>query len=112
MSFDIQQYMDDESHVTFYTEYYAINALGLIARYKKQGLIKELPIAPTATVKYEGDFYGLLDSIRIPKRHHRILLLVNGLHSPSDYQGNINAIKVIDTDELDDLATLLSGREE
>ena len=112
MSFTLQQYSSDASSAIFYDEYYAINALGLLAQLKKDKAIKELAIKPSDTVKYQGDFYGLLDSIRVPKRHHRMLLELNSLHSSSDYKGDTNAILVIDTDELDSLATMLSNEED
>lgn len=58
-------------------------------------------IVPMDNEKYLGDFYGLLASLKIPPEHRWITMRLNDLHSPMDYTGNLQMIKVINADFLD-----------
>jgi hypothetical protein len=44
--------------------------------------------------KYEGDFYGLLNELRVPYKLHYITMRVNGLENSGDYKGDIPSIVV------------------
>jgi hypothetical protein len=58
-------------------------------------------IPPINTVKYRGDFYGLLQYMEIPEEHHWITMRLNGLHCPTDYAGDFDSILVPDRNQLE-----------
>lgn len=55
---------------------------------------KLLQIEPTDTVKYLGDFYGLLISLGIEHDLHWICLRMNGYTATDDYNGSLDLIRV------------------
>ena len=58
---------------------------------------------------WKGDFYGLLSEKEIPVQFHFPHLLVNGLSSSQDYNGDIKIIKLIDLQYLNGIYTNLMG---
>lgn len=47
-----------------------------------------VPVAPNITYKYEGDFYGLLTTLKIPMQYHWIILRMNDFSSPTEMSEN------------------------
>ena len=43
---------------------------------------------------YQGDFYGLLQHLKIDSQYHRFVLSFNGFKSPLDYTKNHLSIKI------------------
>lgn len=39
--------------------------------------------------KYHGDLFGLFDELGVNKKHHHVLMRVNGYHHSGDYDGKI-----------------------
>ena len=60
--------------------------------------------------KYHGDFYGLLDSLQIPKKFHYAVMLLNGLLSSSDYDMEQITILIPDTTELELIKSIYDTR--
>ncbi len=52
-------------------------------------------IAPYLSLKYKGDFYGLLLELKIDRIAHYASLRLNNLVNPFDYEGQENFIRVI-----------------
>ena len=44
--------------------------------------------------KFEGDFYGLLDDLRVDKEYHLITLRLNGYENTTDYKGDVSHILI------------------
>lgn len=51
-------------------------------------------IPPQLGYKYEGDFYGALTELNIPRYLHWTTMRVNGLYSPSDFDGEARVVMV------------------
>lgn len=51
--------------------------------------------------KYQGDFYGLLDHLQLPKKYHYIVMRVNSLLTSSDYTADQITIIIPDVSEID-----------
>lgn len=58
-------------------------------------------IEPINTIKYRGDFYGLLQFMNVPEEHHWICLRLNGLHCPTDYDGSFDSILIPDRNQIE-----------
>lgn len=50
---------------------------------------------------YKGDFYAVLWGFNIPAQYHRIIMRLNGYHSPTDYAGTAGAVLVPDISVID-----------
>ena len=59
---------------------------------------------------FQGDFYGLLASLRLPFEVHRVNTEFNNLLSPTDYKGEAGAIRVIHMNEMEKLAGVYKTR--
>jgi len=53
-------------------------------------------------MRAEGDFYGLLTEHNIPMDLHWVTMRINGLTSPTDYEGNLATVFIPD-------ASVISG---
>ncbi len=52
-------------------------------------------------VKYEGDFFGLLDYLNYGKQYFVTIMLFNGLSCPGDYKSTMTAIAIPDLNQVD-----------
>jgi hypothetical protein len=50
--------------------------------------------------KYEGDLYGLLNDLSVPKKYHYIVMRVNDYLSSADYKGDVRDLLIPDLDEV------------
>lgn len=57
-------------------------------------------IAPYLSLKYKGDFYGLLLELKIDRVAHYASLRINNLVNPFDYDGQENFIRVVNSGVL------------
>lgn len=63
-------------------------------------------ITPQLGYKYEGDFYGALTELGIPAYLHWTTMRLNGLRSPSDYNGDAVTVLVPARQSLQQLAAV------
>lgn len=68
-----------------------------------QGLNKTsfMSVTDGDAYRFEGDFYGLLGSLNIPKQYHILIMTFNGLRHPSEYNKHTLTIAVPPLDEID-----------
>lgn len=66
-----------ESHLTYFRNTEGLNVL---------------QVTPHQGLKFEGDFFGLLDDLLIDKKYHHIVMRVNDYASSADYKGDIDSI--------------------
>lgn len=60
-----------------------------------------IEISPINTIKYRGDFYGLLHSMSVPPEQHWITLRLNDLHAPTDYLGDFDTLLLPDKNQIE-----------
>lgn len=70
-----------------------------------------LPVSNLQKGKYEGDFFGLLDDLKIDKKYHYVVMRFNGLSSSADYVGTSDTILVPDYSVVDNLKNVYESRE-
>jgi hypothetical protein len=63
-------------------------------------------IQPHIGYKYEGDLYGALTECRVPQYLHWIIMRMNGLYSPSDFNGTGVSLMVPTIDTVQQLAAV------
>lgn len=70
---------------------------------RNNGAIQQLPVNVQDGNMWSGDYYGLLTYLNIPLEMHYITLRVNGMTSPTDYDGSVLQILLPDSDVTDAL---------
>lgn len=73
---------------------------------------KLLPVTEQQGYKYEGDFYGLLDDLKIDKKYHLIVLRVNDLLSSADYKGDLSHVVLPSLSQVELLKSIYQTSEE
>lgn len=66
--------------------------------------IKTIP--PAIAYKFQGDFYGLMDYLSVPKEYHYILMRYNGFLHAGDYDGLNIEVKIPDMKMISKLKSL------
>lgn len=67
---------------------------------KVTGSISEKPIDQKYIGQYYGDFYSALQDLGISPKYHRVVMLMNGLTSPSQYRGQFMLVLCPDEGEI------------
>lgn len=62
--------------------------------------------------KFEGDFYGLLLELNIPRHLHFVVLRVNNYRNSSDYMGDLQNIIIPDQQLIIELVNVLMTKYE
>lgn len=63
-------------------------------------------IEPHIALKYEGDFYGALIELRVPPYLFYVILRMNGLYNPSDFNGEAIMVMVPILETIQQLAAV------
>lgn len=71
---------------------------------------EEVPLHITAS--YKGDFYGLLNHLKVPFKLHRFFLALNGYKKSSDYDGMQNTIRLTDQSLIEELVNIYNTKAE
>jgi hypothetical protein len=59
---------------------------------------------------YAGDYYGLLNYLRIDKKYHYLVMRINGLFSSGDYNGENVSVIVPSFDVVNRFMTIYATR--
>ena len=59
---------------------------------------------------FEGDFYGLLNHLRVDIKYHYITMRVNGLYCSSDYDGTQTEIVIPSRDAVNRIDIIFNSR--
>jgi len=78
----------------------------VISHLKAASAKRIIKVVPDITVRYIFDFYGLLQHLEIPEYYHYPILLVNDFYTPTQYDGNLLEIRMIDIQLLEHYKTL------
>lgn len=84
-----------ESHLTY------LKTNGNVVRYN---------ITEHQNYKFEGDLFGLLDDIHLDKKHHHVVMRVNGYESSADFKGDVSSLLIPDLSELSLLQNIYMTR--
>lgn len=68
--------------------------------------ISTISVSDQQNIKYEGDFFGLLDDSKIDKKYHHIVLRVNGYVNSADFKGDIDYFVIPDFSEVEEIKAL------
>lgn len=63
---------------------------------KAAGTVQTLNVPPMVALRYQGDYYGLLNQLKVPTFLHWITMRVNGLISPADTIPDHPVVQTVD----------------
>ena len=78
----------------FFDKNFFMVYLSLIPHMVNRGLFTTKAVEEVWAEVYQGDFYGLLQHLKIDKQYHRFVLSFNELKSPLDYTKDRLSIKI------------------
>lgn len=74
------------------------------------GDVKYINISPVMGAKYRGDYYGLLNELRVPPDLYYPILRINNLDSSSNYDGKTLEVIIPDLNRLSMQKNILNTR--
>lgn len=98
---NILDLLTDAGDDTFYDENFHVVLESHLSYFKNNDYTVVRTIESIYTYIYEGDFYGLLDYLSIPKRYHYFILRLNGYNSPNDLKKDTPSIILPDFNMVD-----------
>ncbi len=110
MSATISSLMTDDGGDTYYSDQFLQAIYSYMPYFKiTANVTYETPDNHTL-YKYDGDFFGLLEELGIPKKYHFGTMVLNGLRSSGDYtSAKMSAIATLDTSQIDLLESIYSA---
>lgn len=63
-------------------------------------------IEPYKTIVYEGDLFGMLSDLTIPRQYHWVIMRMNNINNPTDFGPGMESIIVPDTQRLERMRSL------
>lgn len=79
---------------TYATEEFMVILESHLSNFKSDPKTTVRTFTAQQAEKFQGDFYGLLTDMQVPKNMQYLVLRVNGLTDPADYQGDFLNIMV------------------
>lgn len=67
---------------------------------RQKGVSQTITLTPILGVRFQGDYFGLLTSLKIPNFMQWITMRVNGLLSPFELKADMTSITIVDTDYI------------
>lgn len=80
-----------------------INVLLYLDYYHKENKKSEQVIDQHTSYRYQGNFYGLLNELKIPAKYHIFILYFNGYTNPVQFDGNRTVIYLPNLTLIDNL---------
>jgi hypothetical protein len=72
--------------------------------------LRVLAVDPFDSYKYEGDLFGLLDKLLVPKQYHYAIMLANRFSCPADLKATTKSLLIPPFGELDLLGNIYQNK--
>jgi hypothetical protein len=103
MTLSISRLQIDAGDVNYYTPAIRQMIEDLRSRIVTSASTSTVEITLDLEYRFRGDFYKLLQQMKYPQDMFWIIMRINGLHSPIDYDGNLGTLLVPSRHTLDTL---------
>lgn len=70
-----------------------------------------IPLEPALSYKWKGDLFGLFNELGVSPNYYRIAMIINGLDSPSSWDGEIDLILIPNPSLIDDFLVTHTTRQ-
>jgi len=102
MALSIQSLAKQRGEDVYYNDKYRIMIGQHIEQLRTSTDSQEIAVSEQSANRQLGDFYGLLLELDVLPKYHWIVMAVNGLKQPNEYDGN-NTIIMPSVNEIDRL---------
>ena len=68
---------------------------------KTRPTLDTIKVSDHQCIKFEGDFWGLLQDMGVPSQYHPFVAAFNGYSHPSDYRGTQDMVKIPDLQAME-----------
>lgn len=80
---------------------------------RTQGNAEYVDVPDDSLGRYIGDFFLILMDLDKPPKHFRVIMRLNGLKSPTDYDGTLTKVFIPDLQVLESITQVyLTGRKQ
>jgi hypothetical protein len=107
---DINNLATTSGNPTYYDKNFLLHMESHFTYLASRDGAKQYPVDPHTAYKYRGDFYGLLDTMRIPRQYHSIVMRLNHLSCPGDFKADMESVLIPDLKEIDLIQSVYSQK--
>ena len=94
MTMSLSSLQISAGEVNFQSEGFRNNIEDHLEYLKANTTTETIPVSGLQEIKYQGDFYGLLSDLKVNQDIHWITMRVNDMHSPVEFSGGMDVIKL------------------
>jgi hypothetical protein len=105
----LENSLTDDGPLVFYTEKFRAMIEANLNYLRSAGQFYTVPIDPDKAYRYEYNFYGLLRELSVPKHLLWIVMRVNGLTDPSEFQRDASLLWIPDVNVIDRLKAVYTN---
>lgn len=102
MTFSIQSLAKQRGEDVYYNDKYRIMIEQHVEQLRTSTDAQEVAVSEQSAIRQLGDFYGLLLELNVLPKYHWIVMVVNGLKQPNEYNGG-NALIMPSVNEIERL---------
>ncbi len=111
MAMSVLNEMGDSGSDVYYTKAWRLLVESHLTWLRSSTEMEVVAITPQLGYKYEGDFFGALTELNIPRYMHWTVMRVNGLYSSTAYNGEAVTVMIPARSTLQQLvAVSLTGQ--
>lgn len=99
--FTIEGLDKNNSDGKYHTAGFKRNMEDFIPKLMNSDKTRTVTLEYAVTKKWTGDFFGLMKELKLDYNYRWIAMRINGLHSPSDWDGEELTVLVPATTEID-----------
>jgi hypothetical protein len=101
--------MTDAGDDTYHEDNFRILLEAYLPYFRSNPTNRQVNITVNQGLVWQGDFNGLLDSLKINKKYHFIITLLNSIKSSYRYAGDLDFIILPDFTEVDQINSVYSS---
>lgn len=106
---DIHALMTDSGEDVFYEDAFRNLLESYMPYFRRNKTIAQMSVSINQQLVFEGDFYGLLDELKISKKYHYIVMRLNNLTNSLNYKSSVPFIFLPDFQKIEQMASVYSS---
>jgi hypothetical protein len=108
MAFSINNLMVDDGDSIFYDPEFHVTMESHMPWLRQLASTTTITLLPIDSVKYDADLGGLLQKYNVPVCYHWIVMRMNKLNSPSEFNSTITSLLIPSGDAIESLRRVLA----
>lgn len=105
----LESVLTDDGPSVYFSEKFRSMIEANLTYLRNSGNVYTSPIDPDKAYRYEYNFYGLLREMSVPKHLHWIVMRVNGLTDPAEFQRDTSILWIPDITLIERLKAVFTN---